>query len=213
LRERIAAVEHLPEGNASGSDSPAVTLLEDVPKLEKSLFETIAGPDESGKLKLIEWAQVRRQIHFPQWKKLIEVNAAVLAGVKPESLPSLAVDAKAFGQRCVSVTGEKPNDEHAEGLAGVVVGSALLLNLVNKGRHLQDGPGDALSVSLPFVSIEPMTVFASLASKKLDAAVWQRQCEAAGIVGLDLSKAPAEMDVKPTIAKQGDGDSRYMPKS
>jgi Zn-dependent protease with chaperone function len=213
LRERIAAVEHLPAGDTANGNAPALSLLEDVPTLEKLLFQNIAGPDAAGKLKPIDWPDVCRQVYTPQWKKLFDANVAVLGGITPESLPQLAMDARAFGKRCHNASGEKVNDEIAEGIAGAVVGTALLFALINKGGNLQAAPGENVLVTLASSVIEPFGVFPSLAAKKIDAAAWQRQCLELGVAGTDLAKVATEPanPVSPKTA-QADDDSRYMPK-
>lgn len=214
LRERIAAVEPLPAGTAEGADAPALSLLEDVPALEQLLFVTLAGPEAAGKLKPIDWPEVCRQVYMPQWKKLVAANVAVLGGVLPESLPQLALDARAFGQRCVYPSGEKADDKSADGLAGAVVGSALLLALISQGGKLQAGPGETVSVLLASGTLEPFGVFFALAGKKLEAAAWQRQCAELGIAGTDLGKVTVEPSATPSpVSSPADDDSRFMPKS
>jgi heat shock protein HtpX len=214
LKERIAAVEPLPAGDTATADAPALSLLDDVPTLENLLFQTLAGPDAAGKLKPIDWPEVCRQVYIPQWEKLFEANAAVLGGVTPESLAQLAMDARAFGRRCVFPSGEKAGDENAEGLAGAVVGTALVLALIRKGGRLQAAPGENVSVTLASMRLEPFGVFFSLAGKKTDAAAWQRRCVELGIAGLDLGKAAAEPSVTASsIVPPADDDSRYRPKA
>jgi Zn-dependent protease with chaperone function len=215
LKERIAAVENLPSGDPEADDPPALSLLNDVPSLEKQLLVIIAGPNNAGKLKPIGWADVCREVYLPQWKKLVEANLSVLTGVTPESLPQLAKDVRAFGRRCVSATGQKLSEGHAEGLAAAVIGAALVWVLVDRGAQLRSAPGDNISAILGSTTVEPFAVLPELAGGKLSAETWQRQCNDLGIAGLDLGKPTADPSaLKPPPAAPAAGDdSQYMPGS
>lgn len=192
LKERIAAVEHLPAGDPGPDDPAATTLLADVPALENQLVTTLAGADAAGKLKPIDWTEVCTQVYLPQWTALVKTNAAALSGLTPESLPQCAADLKAFGLRCRNHAGEAPDDENAEGLACGVVGAALTVLLANKGGKADATPGKDISVTVGSVEIEPFGILRSLADGKLTAANWQRQCSELGIHGIDLgSVVPA----------------------
>jgi len=191
LKERIAAVEHLPAGDISRDDPPATTLLADVPALENQLLATLVNPDAAGKLKPIDWREVCARVYLPQWTALLKANPDVLSGVTPESLPQLAADAKTFGKRCKDHAGEKPDDEHAEDLAGAVVGAALSVLLASRGAKADAMPGQPITVTVGSTTIEPLTVLRSLAQGSLSAEAWQRQCNEFVIQGMDLGKIPA----------------------
>jgi Zn-dependent protease with chaperone function len=191
LRERIAAVEHLPPGDFGSDDPPAITLLSDVPALESQLLATLVKPEALGKLKPIDWGEVCAQVYLPQWTALLKANTDVLSGVTPESLPQLAADVKTFGNRCRDHAGEKPDDEHAEDLAGAVIGAALTVLLANRGAKADALPGQPIVVTVGTTTLEPFTALRSLAQNSLSAEVWQRQCNEFGIAGMDLGKVPA----------------------
>ena len=148
LKERIAAVASLPAGPELSEDPPAVSLLEDVPALERALMAQIAGTEKAAKLKPIGWEEVGSQVYIPQWTRLVQLNAAGLQGVTPESLPKLAADIKTFGKTVVDYANEKPEEENAEGLANSVVGAALNLLLIQRGGNLDAAPGNDVSVTL-----------------------------------------------------------------
>jgi Zn-dependent protease with chaperone function len=69
LKERIAAVASLPAGPDLGEDLPAVSLLEDVPALERALISQMAGTEKAAKLKPIHWQEVGAEVYVPQWTK------------------------------------------------------------------------------------------------------------------------------------------------
>jgi heat shock protein HtpX len=186
LKERIAAVEHLPAGDPGPADPPATTLLADVAAVEEQLLASLVNPGEAEKLKPIGWAEVSSQVYLPQWRKLVEANHGALAGLLPEALPPVAADLKNFGKRLRTPNGDAQEDEHAEGLAGGVVGAALTLALVERGGSADAQPGQPVTVTVGAVVMEPFGVLRALADGKLTSEAWQQQCADLGIRGVDL---------------------------
>ena len=192
LKERVAAVAALPAGEVAADDPPAISLLEEVPALENQLLAAIAGAEQAGKLKPIAWDDVCAKVYLPQWAKLLKANAAGLGGITPESLPKWASELPAWGQRFVQITGEKVADQAAGNLAGAVIGSALMVLLVNRGGKPDAGLGKTISMTLNSKGIEPFAVLKALATRKLPAEEWQRTCADLGIAGVDLGKVEAQ---------------------
>jgi hypothetical protein len=189
LKERIAAAANLPAGEVSEEDPAASALLNDLPTLENQLLAALAGAETFAKLKPIQWNEVTVQVYLPQWLKLTKANAAGLSGLTPESLPTWAADLRAFGKRFCDLSGRKVADEEAEGLAGAVVGAALVVLLVNQGGKPDATPGKAVSVAMASTEIEPFMVMQSLATGKTTAHAWQRQCAELHLQGVDIGKA------------------------
>jgi heat shock protein HtpX len=211
LKERIAAVEALGVGETRSDEAPALSLLADVPALEKQLLQTIAGPEQAGKLNPIEWPNVCTQVYLPQWKKLVEVNVAALSNVQPESLPGMAANRKAL--KFVFVSGEQPAEANAEGLAGAVIGAALVLALTAKGGKIQAAPGENVSVVIGSLTLEPFGIMEALANGSTKADQWQQQIAQAGITGVNLSDTWAEIPVETETREVSmNDDSRFMPK-
>jgi len=138
---------------------------------------------------------VGAQVYLPQWSILLKANAAALNGITPESLPSLAADQSALGKRFAQISGEKPEDEEAEGLATGVVGSALAILLANRGGKLDAAPGNTISVSLNSHKIEPFGVLKALAGGQPSAGEWRRTCAELGIEGVNLGQLEAPAGV------------------
>ena len=192
LKERIAAIEHLPAGETDLDDPVATTLLADVATLEQRMVATLAGPEAAGKLKPIDWTEVCTHVYLPQWTILAQANSSVLSGLKVESLPALATNMKSFGQRCRTFAGEAPDDEHAAGLGTAVIGAALALLLIQRGAQSDASPGVEISATLGQARVEPFSILRSIADGKLTTADWQRQCTELGISGAGLGNvAPA----------------------
>jgi heat shock protein HtpX len=179
LKERIAAIQHLPAGHVDADDPPAITLLNQIPALEQELIISLAGPVAAGKLKPINWPDVCTQVYMPQWTSLVKANVAGLKGVTPESLPKWAADMRSFEGRFPRASGHS--------LAAAVVGAALLLLLIRKGGQPDATPGKEVSVTLGGVQVEPFGLLQSLADGKITAAGWQQTCAELGIAGVDLA--------------------------
>jgi Zn-dependent protease with chaperone function len=188
LKERIAAVEHLPAGDSGADDPPATTLLNDLAGVENMLVATLVKPEFAEKLKPIHWDDVWTSVYLPQWTSLAQTNSAVLSGVTSESLPQLAAGLKSFGLRLRTTDGEKPDEDNAEGLASGVLGSALTVLLVSRGGKIHSLPGEAVRVTVGSTTIEPFGILKSFADSKLTAEEWQRQCNELGIAGMDFGK-------------------------
>ncbi|MBO0764163.1 MAG: M48 family metallopeptidase [Hyphomicrobiaceae bacterium] len=191
LRERIAAVERLPQGSDLPEDPPAVSLLQDVPTLERQLMAQLAGPDEAAKLTPIVWGEVGSRVYFPHWARLVQLNAASLSGVTPESLSKVAADPKSFGKGLVDLSKQAPGDETAEALAIGVAGAALNLLLIERGGRLDVTPGHDISVKLGGYDVKPFGVLPALKDGTMPAHTWEAQCAELGIAGADLGAVAA----------------------
>lgn len=197
LRERIAAIEHLPAGDPGPDDPPATTLLNDIAALEQQLLAAVVNPEAAGKLKAIDWAEVSARVYLPQWTALVQANRTALSGLTPEALPTTAADQQAFGKRLRTVTCESPDDESAAGLAGGVVGAALTVFLIQQGGTAEAQPGQPIQVKADSNCLEPFGILHSLAEGKLTAEAWQRQCGEFGLQGVDLGKVVAPASPPP----------------
>jgi Zn-dependent protease with chaperone function len=210
LRERIAAVEHLPAGPVELDDPPAVSLLADVPALEQQLLSAMV-PAEAAKLKPVAWQDVCSHVFMPQWRKLVEANAAALNGITPEALPALAADLKVLGRKFVFEPGQPANENNAEALAGGVIGAALLVALAGSGGKIQTSPGESVLLILGSIKLEPFGLMQSLAKEAPKADEWRNQIAGLGLAGVDLGKAVKD-GVPISLPSPVDDQSRYMPK-
>jgi len=83
LRERLAAIEHLPAGKA-GDSSPALSLLDEPAELEARMFSAYPG------LEPISWEEVGRNVVIPNLERSWKHNYHDLRDVTLDSLPSTA---------------------------------------------------------------------------------------------------------------------------
>ena len=191
LKERIAAVEHLPAGSTGADDPPATTLLGDLAGLEIQLLATLVKPEHAGKLQPIDWEGVSTRVYLPQWTALVQSNAAVLGGMTPEDMPRSAADLKALGQRLRAPDGKAVEDDNAEGLACATLGAALAVQSLERGGTAQTLPGQPISVTLGAAVLEPFEIPRARADGKVAPEDWQRQCRELRIQGMDLGKVAA----------------------
>lgn len=192
LKERIAAVAHLPAGDPGPDDPPATTLLNEVATLENQLLAILVNPELVGKLQPIAWSDVSSRVYLPQWTALVQANAAALDGLTPETLSHHLPALKNLGKRLRTPAGETPDDDHAEGLAHAVIGAALAVLLVNQGGTADTTPGQIIQVKLGATALSPFEVLRSLAHGKLTPAAWENQGHELGLHGKNLGKvAPA----------------------
>lgn len=189
LKDRVAAVAHLPAGPELAEDLPAVSLLEDVPGLERELVTQLAGPETAAKLKGIGWSEVVPQVYSPQWTQLVQLNVVALEGVTPEALVTVAGDLKTFGLTLVDYAKEKPEAEQAEELANGVVGAALTLLLTQSGATLHTAPGEEISLTHNGTEVKPFGLFSALQKGELTAETWRAQCAGLNLAGVDLATA------------------------
>ena len=187
LRDRLAAIAHLPHGPTQEQELPAASLLEDVSALEKELLAKLAGADKAAGLKQIVWDEVGACVYIPQWARLVQMNATRLKGVTPESLGSVAADLKAFGKTLVDPSNEPPDDENAEALANAVVGAAMAMLLIRCGGQANIAPGHEVSVNFGPYSLKPFELMPTLKNDGSATDTWIAQCAEVGIAGIELA--------------------------
>jgi len=186
LKDRIAAVANLPAGRVLAEDPPSVSLLENVPALERELLARAAGAETVAKLKDIVWADVGQAIYVPQWSKLVQMNIARLRGVTPETLGTLAANLRDFGSTLVDFSGRSPFGQNAENLAVAVVGAAITLRLLQRGGVLQATLGSDICVTLNGHRLLPFALVSALKSGEMKPETWAQQCAELGLNGTAL---------------------------
>lgn len=202
LKDRIAAVASLPPGPELSEDLPAISLLEEVPTLERELMVQVAGAERAARLKAIDWGQVGPEVYIPQWTKLVHLNANSLKGVTLESLGQRSSDLQSFGKTLLDFSEERPDDQHAAGLANAVLGAALTRLLIHRGGRLETAPGQDISVALGEHRVKPFALLSTLNTGDLKVGDWENQCAELGIMGMDLGENWGE--VSPLVTGAAD---------
>jgi Zn-dependent protease with chaperone function len=188
LRERIATLGGPPRGDAPRGEPSALTLLDDVPVLERRLLATMAGEDAVAKLKPVGWEEAGDRVFLPQWRAAVQKHASGLGGLTPAALPQRARSLHELARTVLGLNARGPvPDEKVEEAAGVV-GCALAVALHARGHSLRCVPGAPITFQEGERLVEPFGVLAALAEGRLSAPEWQAACGAFGIAEVDLGR-------------------------
>lgn len=189
LRERIAALAHLPPGDQSNIDSPAVSLMKDVDTIESKLVPFILS-DYAGKgFKPVSWDELPAKVWVPAWRDNIHPRTEWLKALTPTSLTILAKEPSALAVQLRFAAHASVTKDIHRAEAAAVIGSALGLALLARGWSLTALPGDPVLLELGGVSIKPFAVADDLSSGALSIEEWTALCETAGIADVDLGAA------------------------
>ncbi|MBI5366980.1 MAG: M48 family metallopeptidase [Planctomycetes bacterium] len=186
LAERLAAIMQFPTGPSSAPGLPALSLLDDLPALERELLASAFKNEQVHALQPIRWEDTGPTVYIPSWRKHHAQYRGGLKGVNPEGLPSLAKDLPATGR---SLTTAPVDSEGAAGLAGHTIGVALALGLLETGWSLEVSPGAPIRARRGGEELEPFNVLRALHKQELEAGAWFVRCVTLGIGGLDLGAA------------------------
>jgi heat shock protein HtpX len=185
LKERIAAVEHLPPGDGGSNDTPAITLIEDAAELEKVLLSMIIVPAPGVRFQPLEWSEFGTKVCMPPWKQLVNANARNLQGITIGNLSSTVVQRGML--LWVTAQGAPVVESNQNSFANAVIGAAIALALIELGWNLEVDPGAPVMVRNGEHSLKPFDVLDGLATKKIGAEDWERQCLQFGIGGIELA--------------------------
>jgi hypothetical protein len=104
LRDRIAAAPtHTSEGE--NSSSSATELLANMEEIERHLIAYLFPSKPVNALRRTAWNEVGRTVYAPAWRALVQENAAVLAGLNPQSLPNIVINLSSSSARVPSPRG------------------------------------------------------------------------------------------------------------
>ena len=195
LAERLAALEGMPDGAPPGDDPRAITLLEDVPELERRLIGSLASPDAG--FETVRWEELGERLWRPFWRERAARSAGGLAGITPADLPGHAADLTPLAVR-LGLVSDEPAESEQHGRAGWVVGAAVSTALADRGWTLGTMPGDDVTLRRGDDTVRPFTLMRHLADGTLPIGDWLLLCERTGIAGLDLGAAVAPPEGMPS---------------
>jgi heat shock protein HtpX len=188
LKHRLEAIKRQNPGTQTGPDPLAITLLQNVPQLERELLATVFDDPKVRRLPSMTWEEMGAKVLVPSWREAVRNGATVLREVQAPGLPEVAGDLAAFGRRLSRRVGSK---QEAIQLASYTVGSALSLALHERGWTIETSPGSAIMLRKGAETVEPFTHVGELAEKKIDSAEWRRRCEAWGLERADFGAWPS----------------------
>jgi Zn-dependent protease with chaperone function len=172
LPDRIKALEGLPPGPESLSESSALSLLENASGAETPLAASLLEPGAPA-LRPVSWPDVGIEVYVPSWEARVRREAQLLAGKTVADIPGLMPPTN--GQ----------DDARRERF--VTLGAALAVALVGSGWTLESLPGAPVVLHRGADSVEPFGVVEELLKGRLTGQAWQERAAALGIANLRLS--------------------------
>lgn len=186
LRERLAALRQLPEGDIPSADSPAIALLNDTDTEEKRLLAFLTSHGPTSDLKLVRWESVASEAYVPTWRAVVQRHSAALAGLTASSLSSLCDDRLTFGRKLLEKDRLLTKDQIVD-MARSVLDTALAAALAEAGWELDIAPGEPVRFKHNGEVLEPFTIMTGLVSRKLKPEEWLERCQQLGISDLPLA--------------------------
>lgn len=193
LRDRLAKLATFPASKALVLYAPAISLLQNVPELEKQLLATATHKVGIRDLPSIEWDDVGRAVYLPSYRDILNEHAAVLVGITPVMLPETATS-KVFANYLaakgkLAANSETATDQSLE-FGNAIVGAALVNLLTQRGWLMQAQPGIPVTLCQGEQSVQPFTILPSLIDHSLTAEAWREQCKSLDIADVDLGSIP-----------------------
>jgi len=185
LRERLAELAKLTQGEIPEADAAAASLLRGLDSLEAELLAFITGNSEIRSWRSVVWERVGDEIYLPSWEKAASKYQQGLRGVRPTDFPQIAADLIAFGRRFTEKT-ELPSPEVLKQRASQVVGAAFAKALHEHSWALRADPGEPFRFFRGEARIEPFSVINKLTSGEFSKEAWEHQCHEMGIADWDL---------------------------
>ena len=187
-RERIAALADLPPGGGTEDEPAAVTLLEDVPRVEQALLASLVKPEHYKQLQPIAWDEMGAAVYLPMWERRAALFASALAGVTPLDLPEFLAQPHRLAQLLREQTKNRlPQEDYSQAVVSIV-GAALATRLAQQGWALDVTPGAPVTLTRGDETVQPFGGLPALAEDAAAAEAWRQQCARVGIATLDLGQ-------------------------
>ena len=188
LSARIEKARTLAIANTSVDNQPAVTLFEDLPRLELQLLAKFLPGLKASELKPMQWDNVGPIVYVPLWRREVAKHAQALDSVTIYALPNTMSNLNPIAGRIPDPPGTLLTREQRGGRAAELIGRALTLVLVDHGWKLHLQPGECYVENENGSRMNPATVIEELRNGSRGAEAWLRYCETGGIG--DWSLAP-----------------------
>jgi len=185
LRLRVAAARTLPSTAIAPDNASSLSLVGNVDALELQLLQSRFPQLRQVALRPVSWEQVGPQIYIPSWRRYLNENRALLAGLTVESLPEAVHNTRAMGSRMPDPKGMLLTHEQRAARAATLLGTAFSLALIDNHWELHAQPGEHY-LQRGDAIMRPAQILAGLQSGQLTADTWRAQCISAGIAGLQL---------------------------
>jgi heat shock protein HtpX len=174
LRERVAALEALPQGE-SGDTRAAVSLLGDPQRWERRLLAAGINEDWARSLTPVAWEKVVETVYVPMWRRDVKENGQQFAGTLV-SRPSFA------GKLAAAVARGGLQDADQAVVARVqLTATALSLALHTAGWEARTAPGEAIVFFRGAQEVQPFAELMAVATGQVRFDAWGARCVELGI--------------------------------
>ena len=179
LRERLDALDSPLE--RVGDDIPAISMLEEVPALEKGLFG-----DEGKVLKPTNWSNVGEEVYLPMWSSLVKKYQIVLAGLTFQDISDIARAPREFTRKIEVHDSRQLPVESGYLYSRHILGAAIGVRLAQQGWEISAMPGEAIKLTKQDDEFKPFKMINDLFDKKITILDWRLMCEKIGIYEMPL---------------------------
>lgn len=194
LQARIDALSKLSLTSPSTDDRPAISLLDDIPKLETQMLGVIIGEEESRRLRKIEWKEVGSQVYVKIWKRQYRELGAALTRTTPLHLGPALRKPKAIISKLHTGEAQYWSQELRESYPEILAGVAISLCLIERGWSVEVNFGEPVKFTCNDNECLPFESMAKLVSDATNDAPWAEFCKGAGIAEVDLGKIEVRED-------------------
>jgi heat shock protein HtpX len=187
LKDRIAALSGIPSNEGPTNDSAAISLLDDVAVLERHMLRTLAGKDDPGELRAIQWQDALSTVYMPAWLRTVREHVEALSRICLGQLPDLAKAPETLIARFDLP--EAASGEEQWYAVRQVVGAAVALALYGRGCHTSCELGEPIQIRVGTELVNPFALLSDLASGAMPADRWEALCRSEGLNDLNLRSA------------------------
>jgi heat shock protein HtpX len=168
LGERLAALAELPSGIEAAGSTPALALLEDVPRLENLLLAHLVGRQRAQQLRPLAWDELGAAVLLPNQEEFLRRYASALDGITAAGLPeALHTPPDALIARIAQSAGRMLSPPEMQQAVQSVFACALTVSLAHEGWVLDTAPGLPITMRKGDSAITPALVVAELAGERL----------------------------------------------
>lgn len=179
LMERLKEIERFKEEIVQ-EDIPAISLIDDLHLLEKSLFAGLGG--EVGKnLMSLAWEDVGEKVYLPLYSSLVSKYGAALAGITFEDIRDIARNPQELSQKIGRLEESPLPAEQLIGRTRFVLGAAATVTLSQTGWRICALPGEPVKLIINGVEFAPFDAINRLFAKELTLMDWRELCQGLGI--------------------------------
>lgn len=197
LSARIAQarrIDVVAAGEEAGK-APAISLLDDVPVLERELLHKLLPKLDMAAMKPLVWETSAAEVFVPHWRKEVEPFAAVLAGTTLATLPALVKAPQAVAAKVMNPPGILLNKQKKEARALEILRMALALSLIDHGWTLHASPAQAY-MERESVRVVAAEVVGKLKAGTMAESEWAEFCNTNRIGEWPLAMSQVDEPVK-----------------